>query len=151
MSTEKKYGKYIITQMKDNLQLPAFRPQGKLDPKRAIQMLWLDDEVLAGSFYSECVWIWKRQDENPVKSVAVPHRHNHDEVLGFFGTNPDDVYDLGGEIKIYLDDEEHVITKSCLIFIPKGMKHTPLYVTKVKRPIFHFATSPSHIYDGEIV
>ena len=151
MTAEKKHGKYIITEMKDNLRMPAFRPQGQLDPKRAVQMLWLDGEVLPGSFYVECVWIWPRTDEDPPRSVAVPHKHDHDEVLGFFGTDPKDVYDLGGKITIFLDDEEHVITKSCLIFIPGGMKHTPLYVTEVTRPIFHFATSPSQIYDGETV
>ena len=88
MPTEKKHGQYIITEMKDNLQMPAFRPQGKLDPKRAVQMLWLDNDVLSGGFYVECVWIWPRPDEETPRSVAVPHTHEHDEVLGFFGTDP---------------------------------------------------------------
>ena len=147
---KKKHGNLIITKMKRNLRLPAFRPSGKPDPKRALRMLWLDDEVLPDSNYVECVWIWPRDDQAQSQSAALPHTHDHDEVLGFFGTNPDDVYDLGGEITIFLEDEEHVITKSCLIFIPKHMKHTPLYVRKVTRPIFHFASSPAKIYDGRL-
>jgi hypothetical protein len=31
------------------------------------------------------------------------------------------------------------------------MKHTPLYVRKVTRPIFHFASSSAKMYVGEMV
>ncbi len=37
-----------------------------------------------------------------------------------------------------MGDEQYIITKSFLAFIPKGLAHCPLTVRDVKRPIFHF-------------
>ena len=68
-----------------------------------------------------------------------PHTHEYNEILAFFGTNPDDIHDLGGDLEIWLEDEKHEINKSCLIFIPAGMKHCPLRTTRLERPIIHFA------------
>jgi hypothetical protein len=45
---------------------------------------------------------------------------------------------LGGEVEFWLEDEKYLLTKSCLIFAPKGLKHCPLRVIRVDRPIFHF-------------
>jgi hypothetical protein len=84
-------------------------------------------------------------DDDPAEGKArflsfnVPHVHDNAEILGFYGTNPDDPYDLGGEIEIVIDDELHILTKSSLVFLPGGMPHCPLTVTKVDRPIFHFS------------
>lgn len=39
---------------------------------------------------------------------------------------------------MWLDGEKHVMTRSFLAYIPAGMKHCPLIVRKVERPIFHF-------------
>jgi hypothetical protein len=61
-------------------------------------------------------------------------------MIGFFGSNPEDPYDLGGEIEFWLEDEKHILTRSCLIFVPRGMKHCPLILKRVDRPIFHFST-----------
>ena len=77
----------------------------------------------------------------------LPHVHDTDEIIGFFGSNPDDPYDLGGEVEIWLEDDKHMLTRSCMIFVPAGMKHCPLTVTRVDRPIFHFTTVTGHEYD----
>ena len=69
-----------------------------------------------------------------------------DEVVAFFGTNPEDPWDLCGEVELWLGDEKHIITKSSLVFIPKGLKHCPLIARRVDRPIFHFTTGPAHLY-----
>ena len=53
---------------------------------------------------------------------------------------------LGGEVEFWIEDEKHMITRSCLIFIPGGMKHCPLLLTRVDRPIFHFSTVTSGEY-----
>jgi len=47
--------------------------------------------------------------------------------------------DLGGEVEFWLENEKYILTKSCLIFVPKGLKHCPLWVIKVDRPILFFA------------
>jgi hypothetical protein len=48
------------------------------------------------------------------------------------------VYELGGEIEFWLEDEKYMLTKSCIIFVPKGMKHCPIVFRRIDRPIFHF-------------
>ncbi|GAI32322.1 unnamed protein product [marine sediment metagenome] len=140
---ETKYGKYILTKSKSDLTLPDFRRealQTALDTRTP--MVYLDDEVLKGAFYVECVWFWKGMDKPEVEA----HTHDFDEVITFFGTNPDDPQDLCGEVEIWLEDEKHILTKSCLIFVPKGMKHCPLHIRRVDRPIFHFTAGPASVY-----
>ena len=83
---------------------------------------------------------------NSVNNAAKSHVHDFDEIVGFYGSNPDDPYDLGGEIEMYLNGECHRLTKSTLIYIPAGMYHAPLYITKVDRPIFHFSVVMSTEY-----
>ena len=68
------------------------------------------------------------------------------EIIGFFGNNSEDPYNLGGEIEFWLEDEKHIITRSSLIFVPGGMKHCPLILRRVDRPIFHFSTVTSGQY-----
>jgi hypothetical protein len=138
-----KYGKYIITERKKDIKLPEYR-RGSMEapPQMATLMAYLDSEVVKGAFYTECVWFWQGSDVVGVDT----HEHDYDEVVGFFGTNPADAKDLGGEIEMWLGGEKHILTKSCLIFVPKGLKHCPLIIRKVNRPIFHFAVATAGIY-----
>lgn len=53
---------------------------------------------------------------------------------------------MGGDLEIWLEDEKHVVNKSCLIFIPAGMKHCPLRSTRVDRPYIHFALGTEGSY-----
>ena len=78
-----------------------------------------------------------------------PHTHDSDEIIGFYGNNADDPYDLGGEIEFWLEDEKHLLTRSCLLFIPAGMKHCPMILRRVDRPIFHFTVVVSGKYTRE--
>jgi hypothetical protein len=67
-------------------------------------------------------------------SYVAQHDHPFDEVLFFQGFNPADPTDLGAEIELALEDEMVTINSTCGIWIPAGMKHCPLTVTKVDRP-----------------
>ena len=67
---ESKYGKYICTELKKDIKLPGYRDfettmigQGKVEGlRRAMEhVVWTDTEVMPGSFYSECVWLCRRQ------------------------------------------------------------------------------------------
>lgn len=134
--TGRKYEKYIITEFKPGLELPEFRGKPGVPSERSNFMMWLGDQIIEGSPYVEAVWLWKGAAD---PSGGFPqHVHNYDEILGFFGTDTEDVYDLGGEIEFWLDDEKYLLTRSCLIFVPKGMKHCPIVFKRIDRPIFHF-------------
>jgi len=140
---ETKYGKYIITELKPGLAVPEFRVE---PPDFMTHLLWTGDGVIKGCPHMECVWIWKRS----ASSGPAAHTHDFDEILGFIGTDPENIQDLGGDLEIWLEDEKHVINKSCLIYVPKGMKHCPLRTTRLDRPIFHFFFATAGAYSGDV-
>ena len=137
--TEKKYEKYIITEPKPNF----WSEEGatKDGPDTIHPTVYIDDSILKGAFYVECNWFWKA---NQYSSLI--HTLDFDEVLAFIGSNPDDPQDLCGEVELWLDDEKYMLTKSSLVFIPKGLKHCPMLVKRADRPIFHFSVGTSGAY-----
>ena len=134
---ETKYGKYIISK---NSSESAMHPT---DGTRGIPVFQIDDSVLNGAFYFECAWF---PGNIPEIEPEKPHRHDFDELIGFFGSNPNKPYDLGGQMEFWFDDEKHVIDYSCLIFVPKGIWHTPHHPTNVTSHIFCLSASPSQSY-----
>ena len=75
------------------------------------------------------------------------HTHDYDEYLVFLGTNHEDPGDLGAEVEFWMDGEKHVITKSCAVFIPAGIKHAPIYFKRIDTPVWYIATSPMKKYE----
>ena len=150
-----KYGKYVISELKLASKLSPSR-QGpnphhipKIGEGGRIQLLYLDNEILPHGLYTECVWIMPG-GKLPWRVEPNSHTHEFDEVITFVGNNVEDPYDLGGEIEMWLEDEPQILTRSCLIFIPKGMKHCPLVFRKVARPIFHTAMGTGGLYLQDI-
>jgi hypothetical protein len=138
--TKMKTDKYIVTDIKPDKLFPGEKPFAGRTPgaqlKTPTHVMWLDSDVVAGAFYSECVWIWPECSSD--KPAAEAHKHDFLEVVTFFGTNFEDPKDLGGEVELWLDGDKHIMTRSFLAYIPAGMTHCPLIVRNVKRPIFHF-------------
>ncbi len=137
--SESKYGKYVVT----DLVVPEEKKKIEADySKYARRILWMDENVVEGAFHMNTAWYLKEAATLEDK----PHVHDADEIIGFFGNDPGNPHDLGGEIEIWLEDEKQVITKSALLFVPAGMKHCPLILKRVDRPIFHFTTVPGGRY-----
>jgi len=134
---ETKYGKYIITTPKPEWMFAA-EGAPKSEPDIMTSVIYLDDTVLPGALYTECDWCWK-----PSKYSPPAHTHDFDEVLAFIGTDPENPRDLCGEVEFWLGDERHILTKSCMAFVPRGLKHSPLKVLRVDRPIFVFSSGPA--------
>ena len=108
------------------------------------RVIYMDDKVIPGSFYVEAVWV--------VGSIPRPHplhhHDDHDEIVGFVGSNPDDPEDLGGEIDFEVDGDKMTITKTCFIHIPAGVKHGGLCFRKIDRPVFQIAMSRMGAYSS---
>jgi quercetin dioxygenase-like cupin family protein len=137
-----KYDKYFMTEA----NLP--KSKKKIADEHAgtySHVAWLDSNRIKGAFYTECVWYYK-----PRISLVGAHTHDFDEVIAFFGSNPDDIHDLGGEVELWMGGEKHIITKSCLVFVPKGVEHCPLSFNRVDRPIFHFTAGTGGKYISSI-
>jgi hypothetical protein len=140
--TERKYEKYILTDLKLPEKIQARQAEYN---KRATRILWLEDEIMRGASSVILSWYWK-----PTEKEGTPsHTHDFDEIIGFLGSDPKHPHDLGGEVEFWLEGEKYLLTKSCLIFCPKGLRHCPLRVTKVERPILFLAFSVTGKYQKE--
>ena len=66
-----------------------------------------------------------------------PMYHLVEEMFLFFGTNPDDQTDLGGEVELWLGlgdrAEKYIITKPSLVTMPPGLVHCPMVFRNVRR------------------
>jgi len=84
--------------------------------------------------------------------ALIPHSHDFHELLCFIGGNPEDINDLGAEVRICLGDEqeEHVITSAAIVSIPPGLKHCPLRVTKLTRPFVFLEVSTTAGYNNNM-
>ncbi len=143
-----KYAKYIITEAKP----PSLGYLKKKEEQKksgnyteTTRLFGLDDSIAKGAFYTDCVWVWSKKGPEGV-TTEIAHTHDFDEVLGFIGTVRSNPHDLGGEIEFWLDDEQYILNKSCLIFVPKGMKHLPLVFKRVDSPIFFFTEGNGTMY-----
>ena len=98
-------------------------------------ILWIDGLKLKGAPYMEACWFHTTNDTGPEA-----HLHdNLDELIGFLGTDPDNPEELYAEVKFFVEDREITITKSCIVYIPRGVRHSPILVPKLERPIMHFS------------
>jgi hypothetical protein len=130
-----KYQKYIVDQYiasEREKELNATRP----DRARLKPFLRLDNDIVSGSFHVGFIWTL---GPSTVKEEEGAHTHDYNEVLGWIGTDWKNPSDLGGEIEFWIEDEKYILNKSCLIFIPKGVKHCPLKDLRVDRPIIYFS------------
>jgi mannose-6-phosphate isomerase-like protein (cupin superfamily) len=55
------------------------------------------------------------------------------------GGDPDDPRSLNGEVELWIEDERHLLSKSCIVYIPAGVRHCPMNVLRADKPILHFS------------
>jgi hypothetical protein len=143
-----KYSKYIVTEPKP--VPPELKAKFEAERKKrkstveSTRLMTVDDEIVKDFFYVDCNWLWKGSAEDTVEE---PHAHDFDEVIGFIGSNRQDPHDLGGKITIWLDDKKHVLTKSCLIFVPAGTRHCPILFNRIDKPVFFLTMAPIKKYN----
>ena len=132
---KRQYEKYIL----DSLKVPesVARKDEELGyDKRAIRVLWLEDEIMKGASSIICSWYWKASEQG-----TPAHTHDFDEIIGFVGNDPENPRDLGAEVELWLEDEKYILDKSCFVLAPQGLRHCPLRVLKVDRPFLFLAFS----------
>jgi len=105
------------------------------------RVIYIDDRIIPGSFYVEAVWV-----VGSVSEIHPEHHHDHDEILGFVGSNMEDRNDLGAEIDFVLDGKPMTITKTCFIYVPAGVSHGGLHFRKIDRPVFQIAMLRNNIF-----
>jgi hypothetical protein len=149
--SDSEYGKYIIT---EDLMPPMGQEMVELMEGQAkagntldrTLLLGLQDSILKGAFFAGCEIIWGLTGKGPV-TIEAPHTHDFDEVIGFVGTGKTQPRALNGEIEFWLGGEQHLITQTCLIFIPRGLTHCPIYFRAVNTPIVMFEAGNNTAYE----
>ena len=148
-NSDSKLAKQFVFDDKSDLVLPEYRHEIPKD--RGYRIVYLDKEVVPDAkFYAEALWLWPRQVKKPQpgdEPGVKAHQHPFSEMIGFFGTNPDDIHDLCGEVELWIDGEQNIINRSFAAFIPAGMVHCPLNILRIDRPIFHFTAGPGKMYE----
>lgn len=149
--SESKYGKYLLTE--DLMPPPPAQwtqamedqaKEGKILDRT--MLLGIMDSIVPGcSLFAGCEILWGLPGGKPVE-IEIPHTHDFDEVIGFVGTNRNHPRDLGGELEVLIGGERHTVTKTCLIFVPKGVGHCPITIKRIDTPIvmFEAANDPEY-------
>lgn len=141
------YGKLFITDMQvvdDDLdnEGPAIgevRPQNISSPYGLMRAADVDVSKVHMAFS----WIGSTTDR--VHWVN-EHAHDYDEILMWMGSDPDHPKDLGGEISIDIEGENHRVTTTGSVYIPAGTRHCPLDFVRVDRPFTFIALSLNGSY-----
>jgi len=138
---ESKYSQYIVTDTDKFRQIYSDMGGPEMDEWNHL-ILWMDDKIVPGAFQMNCCWFVKVPENQPYFT----HLHDVPEIIGLFSGDPENPNDMGAEVEFWMEDEKFTITKSCMIFVPAGVKHCPLILKRVDRPIFHFTvvTSPTY-------
>jgi hypothetical protein len=142
MASSPESTQYVITELKDP-PMPS-EEFGEMYRRFAKRILWMDGDVVPGAFQMNTAWYFAVPEKNP---VFEEHSHGSDEIIGFIGCDPDDPYNLHAEIEVWVDGKHHVLTTSTIIFVPANLKHMPLKINRVDRPIFHFSVVTESTYD----
>ncbi|MCI8593838.1 MAG: hypothetical protein HFF09_01110 [Oscillospiraceae bacterium] len=144
LNNEGEYGKYIIQtlQTPPNMYTPEF---AKMYEAFSHRILWMDGNVVPGAFQMNTAWYYAVPERDP---VFEEHVHDYDELIGFFGSDPENPYDLGAEMEVTINGERHLLNKSSLIFAPAGMPHMRISIKRVDRPMFHFSVVMNPEYKG---
>lgn len=117
--------------------------------KFARRILWMDGNVFPDAFQMNTAWYSAVPERDP---IFTEHVHDDtDELIGFFSSDPNNPYDLGGEIEFSVGGEAHLLTKTTMIFVPAHVKHNPMRILRVDRPIFHFSVITKTHYEADEV
>jgi hypothetical protein len=129
-----KYEKYFIKDTGFKPPKAGERPFGKIQVPKLHHILSINRMRIDGAITMNCSWMLAGEDAGRMDG----HTHPYPEIIGFVGTNPDDLLDLGAEAEMWMDDEKYILTNSFMVYVPSGLRHCPLTVRNIKRPVFHF-------------
>ena len=131
-----------VLQYPEGMCTPEFQAMYDRFAKR---ILWIDGNVVPGAVQMNTAWYKSVPERDP---IFPEHVHPDGELIGFFGSDPEDPYDLHAEIEIGINGERRLLTKTTLVYIPGGVPHMPMRILKVDKPVFHFSLMVGAEYNG---
>jgi len=140
--------KYFVTELKDVVQGAPWSPV--FADNEAQRLLSLDGDVIKGAFYMESAWFfpgdWPEKTKNDPTRTIGAHTHDFDETFAWVSGDPEDPYDLHGEIEVWIDGKQNFIDRSFIAFIPAGVEHGPINIRRIDKPMFHFTAGMGKKY-----
>jgi hypothetical protein len=81
--------------------------------------------------------------------AVFPHAHGFHELLCFLSGDPGNPSELGADVSVILGDEseEHTFNVPSIISMPAGLKHCPLRVKNVTKPVVFLEVSATRNFD----
>ena len=137
------FGNYFVQELQEppNMMAPDF---AEIYKRFSNRILWMDGNVCPGAFQMNTAWYFAVPERDP---IFTEHVHDYDELIGFYGCDPDNPNDLNGVIEYIINGEAHRLTKTTMIFVPGGLEHNPMRILEVDKPIFHFSVVMNKQYD----
>jgi hypothetical protein len=118
---ESKYAKYVLKEPSGQLHDGSVFNGILASPEK----LGLDCQILYSTITEPSL-----SDDKPE-----PHKHDFPHVMGFFGSNPLDLYDFDAEIEFYLGGEKQIINAASIVSVPAGLIHCPLVIKRIGKPV----------------
>jgi len=83
--------------------------------------------------------------------VRMNHAHDFHETLCFLSGDPKNPKELGAEVTVSLGDEQekHTFNTPTIISMPPGLKHCPMLVDKVTKPVVFLEVSATKMFVGK--
>jgi hypothetical protein len=130
---ETKYGKYIIKEPLEKGMAPMLHICG-------------EEGCIGAAFGNFPVEVQLLCISQPIAFPHPAHAHNADEIFFIFGSNPKNYYDFDAEIEISIGGEKHIVDSTSIVYIPKGLVHGPIAITKVNKPFqwMHVLFTPKY-------
>jgi hypothetical protein len=133
--TETKYGKYIVREPLEKGSVPSLH-------------ICAEEGCDGARFPNFPVEVQLFTISEPMAFPLPAHAHDGDEIFFIFGSNPQNYYDFDAEIEIHIGEEgeKHIVNTTSIVYMPRGLVHGPLAVTKVKKPFqwMHVLFTPKY-------
>ena len=161
------YDNNISTTLIKRDQLPGPSPENRdilaMERKRIAMehVLWLDSDVIPGSYYGESTWIWPSGYPNQISAEELkkrgmenvkpmfPHAHSFPELLSWWSSDVDNPQNIGS-MDMIMGDESISLENSWVAYVPAGMVHMPRSNGKKVAgvPVCHWTSGPG-VYTRE--
>ncbi len=132
---ETKYGKYIIREPLEKGTAPMLH-------------ICAEKGCLGAQFPGFPVEVQLLTITEPRSFPHPPHTHDADEIFFIFGSNPKNYYDFDAEIEIHFGEEreKHIVDCTSIVYVPRGLVHSPIAITKVNKPFqwMHVLFTPKY-------
>jgi hypothetical protein len=132
---ETKYGKYIIREPLEKGMAPSLH-------------ICAEEGCYGAKFSNFPVEVQLLCITKPVTFPHQAHAHDGDEIFFIFSSNPQNYYDFDAEIEIHFGEEreKHIVNTTSIVYMPKGLVHGPIAITKVNKPFqwMHVLFAPKY-------